>query len=49
MNVGMLKGDMTLLFPNVRRSNCISVEWLLTEWKTCTVAEMERPRGRIRS
>ena len=45
MNVGMLKEDMTLLLPNMRRSNCT---WLLTEWETFTVAEMERPMGNIR-
>jgi len=28
MSVSMLKGDMTLWLPNMRRSSCISVEWL---------------------
>jgi len=48
MNIGMLKGVMTLLLPNVRHSNCISVEWLFTEWNPFTLTKMERPMGHIR-
>jgi hypothetical protein len=47
-NVGMLKEDMTLLLQKVLRSNCTSGEWLLTECKTFTVAEMKHPMGHIR-